>query len=177
MAGRSHSLPRAGLAALLGALCLSGAAMAATSGDAQGSGAPSTKPPASATLAECVTSSEQTERSATFEGEMSAIPGSAKLEMRVDVLERTPRELTFHAIAAPGLGAWRAAAPGVKVYKYLKQVTNLAAPAAYRAAIRFRWLNSHGRLVKSMELHTPKCFQPLHPRLSQTDEGNTGATS
>ena len=41
------------------------------------------------------------------------------------------------------------AAPGVKVYKYLKQVTNLAAPAFYRGVVRFRWLNAKGKLIKA----------------------------
>jgi hypothetical protein len=55
---------------------------------------------------------------------------------------------------------WRSSAPGVKVYKYLKQVTNLSAPAFYRAAVRFRWLNAKGRLIFATELHTPRCEQP-----------------
>jgi hypothetical protein len=174
MAARSHTLLRASAHALLmaslAALCLGGAVAAAAVGDTQGSTAPTTKPPAAATLVECLTSTEQSERSATFQGEMTAIPGSAKMEMRVDVLERSPRELAYRNIAAPGLGAWRAAAPGVKVYKYLKQVTNLSAPAAYRAAIRFRWLNAKGKLIKAMELRTPKCLQPLHPRVPPPGE-------
>jgi len=173
MAGRSASLLRPALLAPFAALCLGGAAAAATVGGTQGSTTSTTRPPAAATLEECLTSAEQSERSATFQGEMTTIPGSAKMEMRVDVLERTPRELAFRNIAAPGLGAWRAAAPGVKVYKYLKQVTNLAAPAAYRAAIRFRWLNAKGKLIKALELRTPKCVQPLHPRPQPPSEGTT----
>ena len=65
---------------------------------------------------------------------MTAVPGTAKMEMRIDVLERAPTETAFHAVTAAGLGVWRTAAPGVKTYRYLKQVTNLAAPAYYRAA-------------------------------------------
>ncbi len=124
---------------------------------------PSTKPPMSATLEECLTSSSQAERSATFAGEMASIPGAAKLEMRIEVLERLPRELIFHTVSAPGLGVWRTAAPGVKTYRYLKEVTNLAAPAAYRAAVRFRWLNAKGKLIRSAELRTERCLQPASP--------------
>jgi hypothetical protein len=58
---------------------------------------------------------------------------------------------------------WRTAASGVNTYKYLKEVTNLTAPASYRAVVRFRWLNPKGRLVKAMELRTPRCVQPLVP--------------
>ena len=130
------------------------------------------KPPASATLEQCVNSSEATERSATFAGEMNAIPGSAKMEMRIDVLERQPRELTFHTVTAAGLGVWRTAAPGVKTYKYLKQVTNLTAPAFYRGAIRFRWLSAKGKLIKTAELRTPRCLQTVQT----TEEPSTGET-
>jgi hypothetical protein len=124
---------------------------------------PSVKLPASATLDQCVTSTEQTERSATFAGEMTAIKGATKMEMRVDVLEKMPRELVFHALVAPGLGVWRIAAAGVSTYKYLKEITNLAAPASYRAVVRFRWLNAKSHLVKSIELRTPRCAQPVTP--------------
>ncbi len=93
--------------------------------------------------------------------------------MRIDVLERMPRRTVFHTVTAPGLGVWRSSAPGVKIYKYLKQVTNLAAPASYRAAVRFRWLNAKGRLVKSAELRTAKCDQPLTPR-PETPPAETG---
>jgi hypothetical protein len=121
------------------------------------------KPSASATLEQCVTAVAQAERSATFSGEMTAISGSTRMEMRIDVLERMPSEELFHTVSAPGLGVWRTAAPGVKVYKYLKQVTNLSAPAFYRASVRLRWLNAKGRLIKSLALHTPRCEQPQPP--------------
>ncbi len=97
---------------------------------------------ASAVLEQCVTAVTQAERSATFSGAMTAIAGSAHMAMRIDVQEQTPREALFHTITAPGLGVWRSADPGVKTYRYLKQVTNLSAPASYRAAVRFRWLNA-----------------------------------
>jgi len=118
------------------------------------------KPPMSATLEQCVTSVNQAERSATFAGEMAAIPGAVKLEMRIDVFERMPHELVFHAVSTPGLSFWRTAAPGVKTYRYLKEVTNLSAPAFYRAAVRFRWLNARGRLIRTAELRTLRCLQP-----------------
>ena len=119
------------------------------------------KPPVAATLEGCVEAPEQAERSATFAGEMSMIPGAAKMEMRIDVLERAPTEETFHVVAAPGLGVWRWAASGVKTYRYLKEVTNLAAPAYYRAAVRFKWVNAKGKLVKAYELKTPRCIQSV----------------
>jgi hypothetical protein len=166
----ASALLRLPIALSLTAACSAAVALPATTTPLT----PSAKTPAIVNLEQCVTSTEQEARTATFSGEMIAIPGTVKMEMRIDVLERLPSELepAFHNIAAPGLGVWRTAAPGVKAYKYLKQVTNLSAPAAYRAAVRFRWLNAKGKLIKAAELRTPKCDQPLHPH--GTPPGETG---
>ncbi|MCW3034208.1 MAG: hypothetical protein QOK19_723 [Solirubrobacteraceae bacterium] len=145
---------------MLASLALAAPATSAAGGG-QASAATPAKPVQSATLEQCLTSSVQAERAATFSGEMTAIPGSAKMEMRIEVLERAPREMAFHTVTAAGLGVWRVAAPGVKTYKYLKQVTNLAAPAYYRGAIRFRWLNARGKLIRSAELRTARCLQTI----------------
>src|ERR1700724_2111130 len=102
----------------------------------------------------------QIERSATFSGEMTAVPGTARMAMRIEVLESAPGEVGFHAVAAPGLGVWRDSDPRVKIYKYLKQVTNLSAPASYRALVRFRWMGAHGHVIKRAERITSRCEQP-----------------
>jgi hypothetical protein len=120
-----------------------------------------TAKPASASLEDCSTAFAQPERSATFVGEMQAIPGSARMSMRIELLERGGSEPTFHPVTYPGLGAWLKASPGVKTYKNIDKVTDLAAPAVYRAAIRFRWLNARGRVIKFLDLRTPRCEQPL----------------
>jgi hypothetical protein len=118
---------------------------------------------ASATLEQCVTAVAQAERSVTFSGEMTTIPGSVHMAMLIDVQEQLPGGAMFHTITAPGLGVWRAADPGVKTYKYVKQVTNLSAPAFYRAAMHFRWLNVRGHVIKAVEHHTSRCVQPAAP--------------
>lgn len=167
----SRALSRRALPGLAGALaCV--LVLAPAGAMATNTTGPETKPSIiSATLEQCVTSTEQAERAATFAGEMASIPGSSKMEMRIDVLERMPREMVFHMVSAPGLGVWRTAAPGVKSYRYLKEVTNLAAPAFYRAAVRFRWFNAKGRLIKAAELRTPRCSQPLTPPEEETTTG------
>jgi hypothetical protein len=82
------------------------------------------------------------------------------MSMRVELQEHTPGETGFHTVLAPGLGVWRAAAIGVKIYKYDQQVVDLAAPAAYRAAIVFRWQGPHGHELKRAERLTSVCHQP-----------------
>jgi hypothetical protein len=117
----------------------------------------------SATLDQCVTSVAQVERSATFAGEMTAIPGTTRMAMRIEVQERAPGEESFHKVVAPGLGGWRGADPKVKVYKYVKQVSNLSAPAEYRALVRFRWEGAGARVIRRVERVTPRCAEPEAP--------------
>jgi|ERR1700733_2671378 len=115
---------------------------------------------ASATLEECVTATVQEQRAVAFSAEMTAVPGTVRMAMRIDLEERAPGEPEFHTVTASGLGVWRSSDPKVKVYKYLKQVTNVSAPASYRGFVRFRWLNAKGHAIKRAERLTSRCLQP-----------------
>lgn len=119
-----------------------------------------TVPSYSVGLEQCATSTVQTERSATFIAQMTATSATQRMGMRIELQQRLRGESEFHTILAPGFGVWRASEPGVKIYKYVKQVTNLTAPAAYRAVVRFRWLGERGHVLKRAELHTLRCVQP-----------------
>jgi hypothetical protein len=130
----------------------------------------------SAKLEQCVTSVVGAERSVTFAGEMTAIADTAHMAMRVDIQQRLPGEALFHTLSAPGLGVWRTSEPKVKVYKYLKQVTNLSAPAVYRGLVRFRWLNAKGHMIKHAERLTARCDQPSAPP-SRTQSAVGGSLS
>jgi hypothetical protein len=130
------------------------------SGEAGTPGAPvSQTPTVSATVEQCLTAVDSAGRSATFSGQMVAVAGTIRMTMRIDVQERAAGETLFHTLDAPGLGVWRRSAAGVKIYKYLKQVTNLPAPAAFRAVVRFRWLDDQGHTLKHAERRTPVCEQ------------------
>ena len=166
---RSTAARRAPLCVLLAGACalasLGAAQASAMSTSTGGSVAsqpttPTSSSGVSATLEECVTAITQSERAATFSGEMSAIPGTVRMAMRIDVEERVPGEAAFHAVTAPGLGVWRSADPKVKAYKYLKQVTNLSSPATYRGFVQFRWVGEKGHTIKRAERITARCLQP-----------------
>jgi hypothetical protein len=122
----------------------------------------------SATLEQCVTSVAQVERSATFAGEMTAVAGTVRMAMRIEVQERVPGGALYHTVSAPGLGVWRESDLKVKIYKYLKQVTNLSSPASYRALVRFRWVGARGHVIRRAERATPRCVQPAAPPLAPT---------
>jgi hypothetical protein len=99
------------------------------------------------------------------------------------VQERLPGEELFHTVSAPGLGVWRGSASGVKIYQYVKQVTNLSFPADYRALVRFRWLNDKGDVVRRAERHTLQCAQlalvpaPAPPITPVTPGGSNTSTA
>jgi hypothetical protein len=114
----------------------------------------------SATLEQCVTSVVQSERSATFAGEMTAVPGTLRMAMRIEVQVQAQDAIGFHLVNAPG---WRFSDAKIKVYKYLKQVTNLSSPLEYRALVRFHWLDAKGHLIKHAQLVTAPCVQPAAP--------------
>ena len=117
-------------------------------------------PSDSAALVQCLTASEAPQRSATFSGEMTMFAGASRMSMRIELLERMPGEMSYHVVAAPGLGVWRSSDPGVGVYKYVKQVTNLSAPADYKGLVSFRWQGAHGHTIKRDERRTRRCSQP-----------------
>ena len=108
---------------------------------------------------------------------MTAIPGTARMEIRIDLEERGPEELLYHVVSATGLGVWHGSGTGVKIFAHIQQVTNLSAPALYRGALRFRWLNDKNRPIKSEELHTARCEQPAPSQTSTAPTGTTPTTT
>jgi len=133
-------------------------------------GAPDSTPAVSVTLEQCVGTGEQADRSATFSGEMMASADTGRMAILIEVQERMPGEELFHTVSAPGLGVWRGSEPGVKIYKYVKQVTNLSSPADYRALVRFHWLDEEGHVIRRAVRRTSKCVQPASPTSSSSLE-------
>jgi hypothetical protein len=159
--GARASAPLAAAACSLALLCATpgGASASAQGGQSGADGGPQD----SATLEQCVTSVAQVERSATFAGEMTALAGTVRMAMRIEVQERVAGEALYHTVSAPGLGVWRESDVKVKIYKYLKRVTNLSSPASYRALVRFRWLGARGHVIRRAERVTSRCVQPAPP--------------
>lgn len=132
---------------------------------------PSAAQPVAATVEQCVTAASQEGRSATFSGQMSAVAGTVRMAIRIDVQERAASDLSFHPVLGPGLGVWRSSDPGVKIYKYVRQVTNMPAPASFRALVSFRWIGEKGRPVRRAHRRTAACEQPEDPSLVPAERG------
>lgn len=148
--------------ALLAALLAVPATAATTTGTgaAPGTGT-GTAPTLSATVEQCVTAATQSGRSVTFTGEMETVAGARELAIQVVVQQRGPEEEGFHTLTTGGLGAWQHSEPGVGIYKVRQNVTDLPAPAAYRAIVRYRWLDEQGRVIRHEARRTPICREPV----------------
>jgi hypothetical protein len=147
------------------------ASLAALSLMGSSSPAPATPGPVSASVEQCVPAAVQTERSATFTAQMTAITGAQRMAIQMEIQEWTPADPTFRTILAPGLGVWSQSETGVKIYKFVKQFTNLTAPGAFRALVHYRWLDNHGHVIARAQRRTPVCQQPAQPLPAQAPAG------
>jgi len=133
------------------------------------SAAQSANPPrASAQLDRCHASLDATQRYAVFSGVMRSLrAGQDRMDMRFVLFRRAPGPFAlFKRVAAPGLGVWKRADPGVGRLKFRQKVENLTAPAAYRAVVSFRWIGADGRMFARAQHVTLACQQPdLRPNL------------
>jgi hypothetical protein len=139
-------------AALLALLVLLAAAPAA--------GAAVPRWAAKAVLADCERGSASGEGAATFDGQMRAVRGAARMQMRFTLQARTPDSSRWRAVDAPGFGTWVSSVAGTARYVYTKRVEGLLAPATYRVRLRFRWLGADGRRLATARRTSRACRQP-----------------
>jgi hypothetical protein len=107
-----------------------------------------------ADVTECTTGATLRDRVAAFTGAMPALPGTERMAMRFDLFDRERR------VRAAGLGTWERSEPGRAGFVFTKRVEALAAPAAYRARVLFRWYDAEGRVQRRAERRTAVCRQP-----------------
>ena len=140
---------------------LAGVLACAAAPAAQGQEGPApTSPAVSASVEQCVTASAASDRSVTFTAQMETAPGTHRMAMQIILQEHNRDEAGFHTLTAGGIGAWQRSEVGVKIYKYVRQVTDLPAPAAFRAIVEYRWLSEKGHVIRTDERRTSICRQP-----------------
>jgi hypothetical protein len=133
-------------------------------------------PALSAKTTTCTTGPDDASRAAAFTGAMPAAAQTKRMQMRFVLIQRKgagPKG-TFKKLAVPGWGGWEKSDPGRQGFVFTKRVEALAAPAAYRAVISFRWLDGNGHLQRTTTRTTPACEQP-DPRPDLVLEGVAGA--
>jgi hypothetical protein len=110
----------------------------------------------------CTTGGDDASRAAAFTGSMPAAAQTKRMQMRFVLVQRVgagPKGL-FKKIAVPGWGGWEKSDPGRQGFVFTKRVEALTGPAAYRAAITFRWFDAKGRVQRTTTRTSPPCEQP-----------------
>jgi hypothetical protein len=103
-------------------------------------------------------SCDRVHRSASFEGRMDTRPATARMQMRFILQDR--EDGRWSRVTVPGFSAWQTSATGRARYVYTKTVQALVGPASYRVAVRFRWLDAHGDVLRRARAFSPSCRQP-----------------
>jgi hypothetical protein len=145
------------LGAPLGVLAMVSACLL---GPAAAGGEEGTAPALSAQVEQCVTATTSSGRSVTFTGQMETVLDARRMAMQIVVEEHIHGESGFHVLGDAGSGSWQRSEVGVKIYRYVRQVTNLPAPAAFRALVRYRWTDEAGHVIRTDERHTAICREP-----------------
>jgi hypothetical protein len=78
--------------------------------------------------------------------------------MRFTLLDRSSDGATL--VNAPRrLAKWKRSRPGVLRFGYAQTVTGLKAGGSYAAIVEFRWLDAHGKTIKSTRRTSADCRQ------------------
>jgi CARDB protein len=102
------------------------------------------------------------DRAAEFEARMDGIADAAKMKMRFTLQARKAGKKAYRRVAAPGFSDWTTADPGTSRYAFTRRVEGLIGPARYRAMVRFKWLDAHGKVIRSARRYSKSCRQPDH---------------
>ncbi len=120
----------------------------------------------------CERALEPASRAISVTAVMRPLSGTVGMELRFDLLARANGASSFNQVHGGDLGVWKSPPnatlgrrPG-DVWILNKQVVDLAAPAAYRLRVQFRWIGPHHRVIGTAQRRTPVCLQPeLRPDL------------
>jgi CARDB protein len=115
--------------------------------------------PLKAKLTDCHSGPLSSDRFAVFVGQMPALQRTRRMWMRFDLFERTAAGV-WQPVLVPKFGTWQKSLPGKPGFIYEKRVDQLQAPAAYRAQVRFRWYDAHGKLQRQARRTTRACNEP-----------------
>jgi hypothetical protein len=152
-------------ASLLIAAGLASAAIAAAPAAGADPHAVAAAPPGTVRVLECSPAPDSALRSVTFEARMRPARRSVTMALRFTLQARAAGE-RWRRVAAEGFDAWLTSEPSVRRFVYDRTVRNLAAPASYRAVVRFRWLDEDGAVVAAARAVSAPCSQPdLRPDL------------
>ena len=143
----------AALVAALSPVALAGAA---------GPAKPAVKVPLMAQLTRCPVPGVAA-KPVAFAASMPALPGSgpgARMAMRFELQQRGGGRPWLPVTGVPSFDQWEQSQPGRPGFVVTKKVKGLPPGGAYRAVVRFRWLDDQGAVVRTTKRITALCLQP-----------------
>lgn len=112
------------------------------------------------------------QREISIQGVMRPLPGTLRMAMRFELLERTKTAGGPIEVTGGDLDHWKTPPnptlgqrPG-DVWSVDHPVIGLAAPATYRFRVTFRWIGKHGKVLATVQRGSAACTQrELRPDL------------
>jgi hypothetical protein len=105
-------------------------------------------------------------RAVSIQAVMRPVAGTAKMQIRFDLMRKSKPGATFKIVRGHFLGSWLTPdnptlgqRPG-DVWIVNHPVVDLSAPATYRFRVTFRWIGSKGQQLSTMVQSSPNCYQP-----------------
>jgi hypothetical protein len=117
---------------------------------------PALPPPAIVRTVECDTVA----RTADFQGDMRAIKGASRLQMRFSVQVDPAGADDWQRVQAPNLDQWVSALAGKQRYVYTKHLEGLQTGNGYRVVVKFRWKAADGTTLKTVTHRSHACRLP-----------------
>jgi hypothetical protein len=107
-------------------------------------------------------------RAATFYARMYALKGTNSMAMRFTLINRAG-DGPPTVVDNPSLSQWRKSHAGVSRFGYAQSVEGLERGGVYAVQVQFRWLDAHGKVVRSVKRTSSSCRQQGElPNLSVT---------
>jgi hypothetical protein len=105
-------------------------------------------------------------RAVSIQAVMRPVSGTAKMQMRFDLMRKTRRGAPFRLVRGHFLGSWLTPSDSTLGQRPGDQwivnhpVVDLPAPATYRFRVAFRWLGSRGQTLSGATQSSANCYQP-----------------
>lgn len=140
------------------------AVLAFGAGPASGAGAPAARDQLRSFV--CQKALDPPTRAVSVQAVMRPVAGTAKMQIRFDLMRKTKPGTPFKIVRGQFLGSWLTPdnptlgqRPG-DVWIVNHPVVGLPAPATYRFRVSFRWLASSGKQLSSAVQSSSSCYQP-----------------
>src|SRR4051812_22752171 len=116
----------------------------------------------------CETGDTPKNRAATFYARMYAVKGTNTMAIRFTLINKAG-DGPPTVVDNPSLSQWRKSRAKVSRFGYAQSVEGLEKGGVYAVQVQFRWLDSHGKVIRSVKRTSRSCRQQGSlPNLSVT---------